>query len=215
MEKSDFKISLRFRIIKRSLDLILSICLFFILLIPILLIALISFLITLSSPFYFDVRIGKHNKVIKVLKLRSMTADANKHPEKYLTKEQMEQFIRERKVDNDPRVTKFGRILRKTSIDEVPQIINIIIGDMSFVGPRPITQQEIDKHFTAEQANLMLSVRPGLTGKWQVSGRNKIEFETGERQRIELSYFKHLSIFNDFKIFLKTFIVIFRHSEIK
>ena len=111
-----------------------------------------------GSPIYCDKRIGKGGKEISVLKFRSMYKDANEHPEKYLNEEQMKQFQEERKVDNDPRITKVGKFIRKTSIDELPQLLNIFIGNMSLVGPRPITKWELEKHFTEEQKQIFFLI---------------------------------------------------------
>ena len=168
-----------------------------------------------GSPIYCDKRIGKGGKEISVLKFRSMYKDANEHPEKYLNKEQMKQFQEERKVDNDPRITKVGRFIRKTSIDELPQLLNIFIGNMSLVGPRPITKWELEKHFTEEQKQIFLSAKPGLTGHWQVSGRSNVEFDNGERQQLELEYFAIRGLGTDIKILFKTVPAVLKHKGAK
>ena len=204
-----------YRFFKRLCDIFLS---FFILLLTgwaLLIIALIVSISSHGTPLYKDPRIGYKGKEIKILKFRSMVVDANEHPEKYLNKKQMQQFIAERKVDNDPRITKIGKFIRKTSIDELPQLLNIIGGSMTFVGPRPITQGEFDTCFTEKQAKIYQSCRPGLTGLWQVSGRSDIEFSNGERQRVELSYFSKRSFWFDMKIFFKTPIAVLKHRGAK
>ena len=168
-----------------------------------------------GEPIYCDKRIGQGGKEIAVLKFRSMYKDANEHPEKYLNEEQMKQFQEERKVDNDPRITKVGKFIRKTSIDELPQLLNIFIGNMSLVGPRPITKWELEKHFTGEQKQIFLSAKPGLTGHWQVSGRSNVEFDNGERQQLELEYFAIRGLGTDIKILFKTVPAVLNHKGAK
>ena len=168
-----------------------------------------------GAPIYADKRIGKGGKEISVLKFRSMYKDANEHPEKYLNEEQMKQFQVERKVDNDPRITKVGKFIRKTSIDELPQLLNIFIGNMSLVGPRPITKWELEKHFTEDQKQVFLSGKPGLTGHWQVSGRSNVEFDNGERQQVELEYFAIRGLGTDIKILFKTIPAVLKHKGAK
>ena len=131
-----------YRFTKRCFDFISS--LFVILLISwfLLILWFINLIATKGHPIYKDKRIGYKGKEIKVYKFRSMYFDANDKPEKYFTKEQMEIWLRERKVDNDPRITKFGKFLRKTSLDELPQLFNILFGSMSVIGWRPISKQD-------------------------------------------------------------------------
>ena len=163
-------------------------------------------LIRLESPgaaIYSQGRVGKDGKAICVHKLRSMVADAE-DVEKYLSLEQLAQWRVERKVDDDPRITGIGRFIRKTSLDELPQFWDVLRGDMSVVGPRPITRDEIDAHFTDEEKALLLSVRPGITGPWQTGRRNDATFETGERQRIELSYVRDCGFYMDARCVLGT-----------
>ena len=111
-----------------------------------------------------------------------------------------------RKFVNDPRVTKFGKFLRKTSLDELPQLFNILIGNMSFVGPRPVTKDELEKY--GENANYILTVTPGLSGMWQISGRS----DTGYEERINLDsyYIQNWSIWLDMWIIIKTIWVVLR-----
>ena len=168
-----------------------------------------------GTPIYADKRVGKDGKTIKVLKFRSMYKDADDNPKKYLNDEQYEQFVKERKVDNDPRITKFGKVIRKTSIDELPQLFNILAGSMSSVGNRPITIQELEANYKEEQQNVLLSAKPGLTGWWQVSGRNNVEYYNGERQKIELEYFEKRSIGFDLKIVFKTIPAVLKQKGVK
>ena len=173
---------------------------------------IIVFLINIFSshgrPFYLDRRKGRWGRDLAILKFTSMKKDANTHPEKYLNKEQMKQFKKERKVDNDPRITRFGKIIRKTSLDELPQLFNIFIGQLSIVGPRPITESELKLNFTKEEREKYLSVKPGLTGNWAVNGRNKTTYEDHKRQSLELEYIDKVSFFTDVKIIAKTFVAV-------
>lgn len=159
---------------------------------------------TKSLPLFPDKRVGKKGKDIYIYKFRTMYKDSESNIKKYLNKEQIKMWNCERKVPNDPRVTRFGKILRRTSIDEIPQLLNIFIGNMSFVGPRPITRMEMDKNFTPEEQNLLYSGRPGLTGLWQVCGRTEETWMSGRRKMFDLIYFVKRSFIYDTKIFLLT-----------
>ena len=154
-----------------------------------------------GNPFYGHHRIGKDGKRIKVLKFRSMRQDAGDLA-KLLTPEQLEQYQTEFKIDNDPRITRIGNILRKTSLDELPQLFNILKGDLSIVGPRPIVEKETEIY--GKDIAKLLSVKPGLTGYWQAYARNNATYETGERQQMEMYYVDHQSLALDLKILIRT-----------
>ncbi len=176
---------------------------------------LLAILVKLSSPgpvLFGDHRVGKNHKPIKVYKFRSMYIDAETNIDKYLTPEQKDIWIRERKLDNDPRITRIGKFMRKTSLDELPQILNVIGGSLSLVGPRPITEMEIDEHFTKEETEIMLSAKPGITGYWQVYGRSDADFASGERQKLTLEYFSKRSLWLDFKILILTIPAVIKHK---
>lgn len=158
---------------------------------------------TKGHPVFADKRVGRNNKTIYVFKFRSMYYDAETNIDKYLTPEQKEIWERERKLDDDPRITKFGKFLRKTSLDELPQLFNILLGTMSVVGPRPITEKELE-NFNEEQLKVLLSAKPGLTGYWQVYGRSDVDFESGERQQLELEYFSKRGFWFDIGLIFKT-----------
>ena len=145
-----------------------------------------------------------NGRVIRVLKLRSMVADAG-DVEKYLSPGQLRQWQVERKVDDDPRVTRVGGFIRKTSLDELPQFLNVLVGDLAVIGPRPITKAELDQHFTVAEREELLSVRPGITGLWQATERNQATFESGRRQRIELHYVRERGFAMDARCFFGTF----------
>ena len=176
---------------------------------------LIQLFTTHGHPIFLDQRVGKNNKDIKIAKFRSMYIDAEDNIDHYLSKKQKKQWIRHRKVDNDPRITKNGSFLRKTSLDELPQLFNIFAGSMSFVGPRPLTRRELDSAFTDEERDLLLSCRPGLTGVWQVYGRDISEFKSGKRQQLELSYFEKRGLLFDLKILFLTIPVVLKHKGAK
>ena len=139
-------------------------------------------------------------KDIKVYKFRTMYENSQEIFNNF-TKEQKEEFYKNFKLENDPRVTKIGDFLRRTSIDELPQLINILNGSMSIVGPRPIVQKEIDLY--GDYANKLFSVVPGLTGYWQANGRSDTTYE--ERIKMDMYYIDNRGFWLDFKIIIKTF----------
>jgi len=193
-----------YNIAKRVFDIVSS---FFVicLISPILLIVfIIQIFATKGHPIFPDKRIGKNGKMIKVYKFRSMYYDAESNIDKYMTPEQKAEWLCERKLDNDPRITKFGKILRKTSIDELPQLFNILFGSMSVVGYRPMSVRENEEHFTDEERKVLGMAKPGLTGYWQVYGRSDVTFESGERQKLELEYFSKRSFWFDLKLIFLT-----------
>lgn len=201
-----------YRALKRAFDFAFSAVIVILGFIPMALICLGICLESDGSPVYTQERMGKNGKSIRVLKLRSMYVDAD-NVQKYLTPEQLAQWKSERKVDNDPRITKIGRVIRATSIDEIPQFLNVLCGQLSVIGPRPITRDELEQHFTPGQRRELLSVRPGITGLWQAGERNGATFETGRRQQIELSYVRDASLALDCRIFWSTFGAMFGHKR--
>ena len=202
-------------IFKRLFDVLLSFIAIIVLSWLFIILFLLNLIVTKGKPFYKDDRIGFHGKRIGVLKFTSMMADADENPQKYLNKKQMRQWKKERKVENDPRVTKFGKLLRKTSLDELPQLFNILAGSLSIVGPRPITERELTVNFTEEERTKLLSVKPGLTGNWAVHGRNDTVYKNHERQALELAYVDKMSFKTDVKIILETIIVVFKFNQAK
>lgn len=163
--------------------------------------------------FYKHKRIGKNGKTIYIPKFRSMKKNADKL-EDMLTPEQLEQYKREYKIDNDPRVTKLGKFLRKTSLDELPNIWAIFVGSISVIGPRPLMREEVDEKYGI-YADKLLSVRPGMIGWWAANGRSNTTYESGERQRLELYYVDHCSAWLDIKIIFKTIISVFKRTGAK
>ena len=161
-----------------------------------------------GCPVYTQERVGRGGRVIRVLKLRSMVADAC-DVQKYLSPEQLRQWEVGRKVDDDSRITMVGQFIRKCSIDEVPQFLNVLKGDLSAIGPRPITRDELEQHFSDEEKKELLSVTPGITGLWQATDRNAANFESGLRQKIELHYARNRCFRMDWKCFTGTFDAMF------
>lgn len=196
--------TLAYRFLKRLFDLLFSLCVIVLLFIPIVVVCAFICLESSGSPVYAQERVGKGGKTIKILKLRSMVTDAG-NVQKYLSPEQLRQWEVERKVDDDPRITKVGQFIRKCSIDEMPQFLNVLNGDLSVIGPRPITRDELDQHFSDEEKAVLLSVQPGITGLWQATDRNEATFESGLRQQIELRYVQNRCFRMDWKCFAGTF----------
>lgn len=196
--------TMAYRFLKRLFDLVFSLCVSVALVIPVAIVCAFICLESPGNPLYAQDRIGKGGKTIKILKLRSMVADAD-NVQKYLSPEQLRQWEVERKVDDDPRITKVGQFIRKCSIDEMPQFLSVLNGDLSVIGPRPITRDELEQHFSDEEKAELLSVQPGITGLWQATDRNAATFESGLRQKIELYYVHNRCFRMDWKCFTDTF----------
>lgn len=196
-----------YHFVKRLFDIIFSF-LFIIVLSPILLlISLISFITLKYSPIYRHKRYGKDGKVFYLYKFRTMIPNADSMVKNF-TPEQMKEWKENFKLKNDPRVTRFGRFLRVTSLDELPQLFNILNGDMSFVGPRPVVESELDWY--GKDKDKFLSLTPGLTGWWACNGRNCVKYP--ERCALELYYVNHASIILDIKIILRTIVSVFKRE---
>lgn len=196
--------TLAYRFLKRLFDFVFSLCVSVVLVIPAAVVCALICLESPGNPLYAQNRVGKGGKTIKILKLRSMVADAG-NVQKYLSPEQLHQWEVERKVDDDPRITKVGQFIRKCSIDEMPQFLNVLNGDLSVIGPRPITRDELEQHFSDVEKAELLSVQPGITGLWQATDRNAATFESGLRQKIELNYVRNRCFRMDWRCFTGTF----------
>lgn len=159
-----------------------------------------------SSVLYSQYRIGKNGLHYKIWKFRTMVPNSDTmKPEDFLkTEEEIIKWNKYQKIDKDPRITKIGRFLRKSSLDEIPQLWNVFIGDMSLVGPRPILPDQINSYKGAHY----FCMKPGLTGLWQISGRNDTSFSN--RARYDDLYWKKSSIITDTFIIWKTFFVVFQ-----
>lgn len=194
-------------VIKRAFDFIGAL-IGIILSVPIIIITAIPLLIESPGPLFFkQERVGMNGRVFKIYKLRSMYKDAEKRKKELMQHNKMDGLMF--KMDNDPRITKVGRIIRKFSIDELPQFINVLKGDMSLVGTRPPTVKEFEKYENRHKRRL--SMRPGITGMWQVSGRSNInDFE--EVVKLDCEYIDNWSIWLDLKILLKTVKVVLTHE---
>lgn len=200
--------------VKRAIDIVAGL-IGIILLIPVtLLIGIINIIFRENGPiFYSQERIGKNGKKFKMYKYRSMVVDADKKLEKLLqeNKELRDEFEKTRKLKNDPRITKIGKILRKTSLDELPQLINVLKGEMSLVGPRAVVDGEIE--LFGENKEKVLSVKPGITGYWAANGRSNTTYE--ERVDMETFYAENFNLLLDIKILFKTvFSVVKREGAI-
>ncbi|MCM3409923.1 sugar transferase [Metabacillus litoralis] len=184
---------------KRALDIFGAV--FGIILLSILL-AIIALLIKVEDPkgpvFFTQKRVGKEGKHFNMYKFRSMVTDAEAKLEELLKYNEVEGAMF--KMKEDPRITKVGRFIRKTSIDELPQLFNVLKGDMSLVGPRPPLPREVELYTEYDMQRLL--VTPGCTGLWQVSGRSSLGFE--QMVELDIEYIKNQSIFQDIKILFKT-----------
>ena len=188
--------------VKRVLDVIVSV-MALLLIWPIMLIIAILVKLDGGPAFFAQSRVGRNGRLFKVYKFRSMKNGADRL-EDSLSPEELEEYRKEYKLQNDPRVSKLGNFLRRSSMDELPQLWNIIRGDMSLVGPRPLLPSELTSNYTPEERQMLMSVAPGLTGYWQAVARNESSYVTGERQKQELYYIGRVSFWMDVKIILMT-----------
>ena len=187
------------RFAKRAFDVCVSAALLTVLSLPLLIIAIVVVTTSRGGLFFSHERIGKHGQPFKMLKFRSMVADADSHLDALL---QAQGTVDKPlfKIENDPRITRIGGFLRRYSIDEVPQLINVLKGDMSLVGPRPQVAKEVALYDHAAARRLF--VKPGMTGLWQVSGRSNLGWE--ESVRLDLFYVENWSLTADVAILFRT-----------
>ena len=192
-----------YEVIKRLIDVICSF-IGVVILSPLFIIIAIIIKITSKGPVFFSQkRVGKKGKEFDMYKFRSMVVNAEELKEKLAAQNEMSGPMF--KMKDDPRVTKVGKIIRKTSIDELPQLWNVLKGDMSLVGPRPSLPKEVDKF--EKWMHKRLEVKPGLTCYWQVSGRNNIDFE--DWMKLDIRYVEERSTWVDIKLIFKTVRVLF------
>jgi Undecaprenyl-phosphate galactose phosphotransferase WbaP len=194
------------RLVKRMMDLSVAAIVVPILALITIVIALLSLLSSPGPLFYGHVRIGRHGRRIKVWKFRTMHVDAERMLEEHLAanRDARSEWELQHKLRDDPRITPLGKILRNTSLDELPQLWNVLKGDMSLVGPRPIVQTEVSRYGTS--IDLYAAVKPGITGLWQVSGRTDISYS--ERVELDVFYVRHWSPWLDLYILAKTIVTL-------
>lgn len=197
-------------IAKRAVDIIGSVLGLTIMAIPMLIIALLIRIDTPGPPFYIHKRIGKNGKPLPLYKYRSMYVNADEMIKDF-TEAQKEEWEQNFKLDEDPRITRMGKILRRSSLDELPQLLNILFGQLSIVGPRPVVAGEIEKY--GENKAKFLSVTPGLTGYWQAYARSTCTYE--QRMEMELFYVENANFWWDIKILLATVGVVLRGKGAK
>lgn len=193
----------RYRVIKRAVDVLLVLlCTPLILLV----IAMIAAMVALSSPgpiFYSHRRIRKNGAFFSMWKFRTMCVNSAEVLEEYLSEDPKArvEWNKTHKLRRDPRITRLGRFLRRYSLDELPQLWNVLTGQMSLVGPRPIVAAEVEKY--GDCFNCYCKVKPGLTGLWQVSGRSSLTYD--QRVKLDCEYVQRWSLMRDTVILLKTF----------
>lgn len=185
---------------KRIFDVSVTVIILIFLIIPILITALVVFIDDpKGSPFYKQVRIGRHGKPFNMYKFRSMYVDAEKRKKDLMDSNEMDGPVF--KMKNDPRITRVGRFIRKYSIDEIPQLFNVLVGNMSIVGPRPALPEEVEKY--SDYNKLRLVVTPGITCTWQIMpDKNDIPYE--KWLEMDLEYIETRTTLKDIKIILKT-----------
>lgn len=187
--------------VRRAQDIVLSLLALIVLCIPMLIVAIVIWIDNPgASPFFIQKRVGRNGKMFDFIKFRSMVPNAESKLNELLDKNEMDGPVF--KIKDDPRITRIGKFIRKTSIDELPQLFNVLMGDMSIVGPRPAIPREVEQYSDYEKQRLY--VTPGLTCYWQIQPRrNGMSFE--EWLELDLKYIQDRSFWVDWKIILKTF----------
>jgi len=198
--------SRRARVVKRSGDILFSLTVLTLGSPVFLALALLVKITSRGPVFYVQQRVGRDYRSFGCIKFRTMRRDADRILSRLLSEspDLQEEFRNDFKLRNDPRITRLGRFLRRSSLDELPQFLNVVRGEMSVVGPRPIVRQELPRY--GDRMEEVLAVRPGLTGLWQVSGRNNLSYD--ERVALDLRYARHRSVWMDLRIIARTIGVI-------
>ena len=200
-----------YKLIKRLADILISLILL-VVLSPLMLIVAILIKADSAGGVIHARECLTKGGTFSMYKFRSMVKDAYDY-DKHLSPKQREEYEREIKIDDDPRITRVGRILRKLSIDEIPQLINVLAGQMSLVGPRPVAKEEASAY--GDDLDRVLSVKPGMTGYWQTHGRSDVTYSSGRRQELELYYVDHCGLLLDLMILCKTVFVVFGRKGVK
>ena len=192
---------------KRLLDLVLAIALVPVLAPVILGLAALVWAKDGGKPFFGHTRIGRGGRKFRCWKIRSMVLDSQARLEKHLAENPAAamEWRATRKLNDDPRITRVGRLLRKTSLDELPQLWNVLRGEMSFVGPRPVPEDELNECYGSARSGYC-SLRPGITGLWQVSGRNEVSY--AHRVSMDVEYLRRMAAGLDLWIILRTALVV-------
>lgn len=192
---------------KRTLDLTLGVFLF-ILLVPVILVLLLIVRRDGAEGIFGHKRVGQDGELFKCYKIRSMVPNAEGMLEDYLAAnpDAADEWAKTQKLNDDPRVTRIGHFLRKTSLDELPQVWNVLRGDMSFVGPRPVTEPELDRYGPDQQS--YLSLKPGITGVWQVKGRSDGSYS--QRCQMDRYYARRIGLLLDLSLIARTALVFVR-----
>lgn len=223
---SETKNKSTYHVIKRVFDIVLSLAACIVFLLPMCTIALAIMVVDKGNPFFVQTRVGLNGEEFRIVKLRSMKKGAECIMES-LNREQLTKYRSEYKLDDDPRLLGwkkpgdgtrcFGARLRRSSMDELPQIFfNILLtGHMSVVGPRPVLKDELYEHYTPDEREILLSVKPGLTGYWQATARNNASYSTGLRQEMELDYAQNENFLWDVRIVFQTFGAILKKQGAK
>jgi lipopolysaccharide/colanic/teichoic acid biosynthesis glycosyltransferase len=194
--------SRRARVVKRSGDILFSLTVLTLGSPVFLALALLVKITSRGPVFYVQQRVGRDYRSFGCIKFRTMRRDADRILSRLLSEspDLQEEFRNDFKLRNDPRITRLGRFLRRSSLDELPQFLNVLRGEMSVVGPRPIVKSELERY--GNRMDEVLAVRPGLTGLWQVSGRNNLSYP--ERVRLDVRYARRRTLLMDLRIILRT-----------
>jgi lipopolysaccharide/colanic/teichoic acid biosynthesis glycosyltransferase len=177
--------------------------------VPIMALCVVALWIEGGNPFYRQIRLGQDGKRFSILKMRTMVRDADAVLEEYLSRdpEMRREWDEKQKLINDPRVTRIGALLRSSSVDELPQLWNVLTGDMSLIGPRPMMPEQLPLYGNPSH---YFALRPGITGLWQISARNENRFSF--RNEVDAAYNKNMSLFGDVSIIFKTIGVMLRRT---
>ena len=196
-------------VLKRAFDVTFVICVA-LLVVPLVFVVAILVMLDGNSPFYAQQRVGKDGRVFSMFKLRSMVPNADRTLSEYLrtNPEARAEWNRTQKLRHDPRITLIGRVIRKTSLDELPQFWNVFRGDMSVVGPRPMMPSQRDLY----PGQAYYALKPGITGFWQIGDRNETSFAA--RARFDAEYYTRVSLFTDVAVIAKTIKVVLRATGV-